>query len=464
MRAVGTQKCPRRDTHDQRRDERLEKLRETTMTEIETQLRERLRTVKDPQLESDIISLGLVEDIRVTDSGVAEITLAFNAPYAPDEIAMGDRIREVVAELGLDTSLSVSLSWHDPDSPLPDVRNVVAVASGKGGVGKTTVATNLAASLAETGARVGLLDADIYGPNVPQVIGIEGEPGLRDDGTLVPPEAYGIKVVSMAFLSQEETDPAMLRGPMIDNILTQLIKDVEWGSLDYLVVDLPPGTGDAQLTLMQTVPVTGAVVVTTPEDIALEDVRKGIRMFEDHGTPILGVVENMSGFECPSCGDYHDLYGSGGGQTVASEYDAPLLTEIPMIPEIRAGNDDEGPPVALQDGAKHPFEPLAEAVTNRVGAVNRAEAAGVDPDDPAGRSNSPSETYLDGPPEADKLSRETPSDAADSGDSTQAEPVHDGNSPAEKAESPDTDDADEQSADDDNSDDSNPTGGLDITE
>ena len=383
------------------------------MSEIETQLRERLRSVEDPQLESDIVSLGLVDDIRVTDDGVAEITLAFNAPYAPNEMAMGDRIREVVAELGLKSSLSVSLSWYDPDSPLPEVRNVVAVASGKGGVGKTTVATNLAASLAETGARVGLLDADIYGPNVPQVIGIEGEPGLTDDGTLVPPEAYGIKVISMAFLSQKETDPAMLRGPMIDNILTQLIEDVEWGSLDYLIVDLPPGTGDAQLTLMQTVPVAGSVVVTTPEDIALEDVRKGIRMFEDHGAPILGIVENMSGFECPTCGDSHDLYGSGGGQTVASEYDLPLLAEIPMIPEVRAGNDADGPPIALQDDTEHAFGTLAETVTNRVGAINRAETAGVDPDDPGESGDSSSDAYLDGSPASDETRTRTSPGAGD---------------------------------------------------
>jgi len=365
------------------------------MTASETQLRERLRNVEDPRLGADIVTLGLVEDLRVTDDGVAEITLAFNAPYAPDEMAMGDRIREVVSELGLETSLSVSLSWQDPDSPLPNVRNVVAIASGKGGVGKTTVATNLAVALADAGARVGLLDGDIYGPNVPQMIGVDAEPGLTDDGQLVPPEGYGVKMVSMAFLADEETDPAMLRGPMVDKLLTQLIEGVEWGTLDYLLVDLPPGTGDAQLTLMQTVPVTGSVVVTTPEDIALEDVRKGIRMFSEHGTPVLGIVENMSTFRCPSCGDNHDLYGSGGGQAVADEYDLPLLAEIPMDPEIRARNDADGPLAVLEDGpAAEPFDGLADTVANRVGRRNRAEVAGVDPDGGEIEETIPSDAYL----------------------------------------------------------------------
>ncbi len=366
------------------------------MTVDETRLRERLRNVEDPRLGSDIVSLGLIDDLRITDDGVAEITLAFNAPYSPDEMAMGDRIRDVVSELGLETSLSVSLSWQEPDSPLPKVRNVVAIASGKGGVGKTTVATNLAVALADAGARVGLLDGDIYGPNVPQMIGIDAEPGLTEDGQLVPPEGYGVKMVSMAFLADEKTDPAMLRGPMVDKLLTQLIEGVEWGTLDYLLVDLPPGTGDAQLTLMQTVPVTGAVVVTTPEDIALEDVRKGIRMFSEHDTPVLGVVENMSTFRCPSCGDHHDLYGSGGGEAVADEYGLPLLGEIPMDPEIRARNDADGPLAVLGDSpTAEPFDGLADAVADRVGIRNRAEMAGVDPEDRSVEESVPSETYLE---------------------------------------------------------------------
>ncbi len=353
------------------------------MTVDENRIRERLRAVEDPVLGEDIASLGLIDDVRIED-GVATIAVAFNAPYSTDEKAMGDRIREEVGELGLEPNLTVSRPWKDPDSPLPDVRNVVPIASGKGGVGKTTVATNLATALAETGARVGLLDADIYGPNVPGMIGIEARPGLSEDGDIIPPEADGITLMSMAFLSEENTDPAMLRGPMIDKLLSELIEETDWGHLDYLLVDLPPGTGDEQLTLLQSVPVTGAVVVTTPEDIALEDVRKGIRMFHDRGTPVLGVVENMSTFRCPDCGGEHELYGSGGGASVADEFDVPLLAGIPMDPGIRSGSDAENPVTVLQGtaAADHFFD-LRDAVTNRVGAVNRALVGGLDPADPA---------------------------------------------------------------------------------
>ncbi|MEM4781664.1 MAG: Mrp/NBP35 family ATP-binding protein [Halalkalicoccus sp.] len=348
----------------------------------ENQIRERLRSVEDPALDSDIASLGLIDDVRI-DSDTANVSVAFNAPYATDEKAMGDRIREEIEELGLEPSVSASLSWRDPDSPLPRVRNVVPVASGKGGVGKTTVATNLATVLAETGARVGLLDADIYGPNVPGMIGIEARPGLSEDGMIIPPEADGIKLMSMAFLAEDQTDPAMLRGPMIDKLLSELIEETQWGDLDYLLVDLPPGTGDEQLTLLQSVPVTGAIVVTTPEDIALEDVRKGIRMFLDRGTPVLGIVENMSSFRCPSCGDEHELYGSGGGERIAAEYDIPLLASIPMDPEIRSGSDADKPVTVLQKTpAANRFFELGDAVVNRVGAVNRARAAELDPTNP----------------------------------------------------------------------------------
>lgn len=355
------------------------------MTVDETQIRERLREVADPVLGEDIVSLNLVDDILIKD-GTAKIAVAFNAPYSTDEKAMGDRIREEIEELGLEPDLQVSLSWEDPDSPLPDVRNVVPIASGKGGVGKTTVATNLANALAETGARVGLLDADIYGPNVPPMMGIEAKPGLTEDNMIIPPEADGIKIMSMAFLADDDTDPAMLRGPMVDKLLSELIEETQWGELDYLLVDLPPGTGDEQLTLLQSVPVTGAVVVTTPEDIALSDVRKGIRMFHDRGTPVLGVVENMSSFTCPNSGDVYDIFGSGGGQKVADEYDLPLLGEIPIDPEIRSGSDSDKPVTVLQGlAAADHFYDLRDAVANRVGAVNRAIKGEL----PADAPNSP---------------------------------------------------------------------------
>jgi len=312
---------------------------------------------------------------------VAHVTVDFGAPYAPDEMDMGDEIRDAVSELGVDAELSVTPPGHDPMSLVPEVENLVAVASGKGGVGKTTVSVNLAAALADRGARVGLLDGDIYGPNVPRMVGVEAEPAITADDTLVPPEAYGMKLMSMAFLLGNVEDPAMLRGPMIDKILVRLLEEVEWGRLDYLVVDLPPGTGDAQMTLLQNVDVTGSVMVTTPEDVAVDDVRKGVRMFENYSTPVLGIVENMTAFECPDCGGRHDLFGSGGGEVVADEYEVPYLGEIPMVPEIRARND-EGAPPALGDGpASEAFGELADSVTNSVGFVNRCEVAGTEPDE-----------------------------------------------------------------------------------
>lgn len=352
------------------------------MSVDEAQIRERLRDITDPVLDEDIVSLNLIDDILIED-GTAKIAVAFNAPYASDESDVANAIRDEIEKLGLEPEVRISHSWENPDSPLPEVRNVIPVASAKGGVGKTTVATNLATALAKTGANVGLLDADVYGPNVPGMLGIEAKPGLTNDNLIIPPEADGIKLMSMAFLTDDDTDPAMLRGPMVDKILSELIEETQWGELDYLLVDLPPGTGDEQLTLLRTVPVTGAVVVTTPEDIALADVRKGIQMFHDRGTPVLGVVENMSSFKCPNSGDVYDIFGSGGGETIAEEYDIPLLAEIPIDPEIRSGGDNDKPVTVLQDtAAADHFLTLRNAVTNRVGAVNRAMKGEVDADAP----------------------------------------------------------------------------------
>lgn len=346
----------------------------------DTELRQKLKDVTDPVLGDDIVSLGLVEEATVED-GVAHVTVEFRTPYAPDEMEMGDAIRDAVAELGLDTELSVKPPRRNSASLVPEVENLVAVASGKGGVGKTTVSVNLAAALADRGARVGLLDGDVYGPNVPRMVGVEAEPSITADDTLVPPEAYGMKLMSMAFLIGEVDDPAMLRGPMIDKILVRLLEEVEWGRLDYLIVDMPPGTGDAQLTLLQNVEVTGSVMVTTPEDVAVDDVRKGVRMFESYSTPVLGVVENMTAFECPDCGGRHDLFGSDGGEVVAKEYELTHLGKIPMVPEIRSRNDKGAPP-ALDDGpASEAFEELADAVSNSVGVINRCVVADIEPDE-----------------------------------------------------------------------------------
>ncbi len=341
------------------------------------ELLETLKQVEDPLLEDDVVSLGLVDDAYV-EEGVAQLTLDFGAPYSPTERRMGEDIRDVVEELGLDVELYVTPPDRSGESIVPEVENLIAVASGKGGVGKSTVSVNLAAALADEGAKVGLLDGDVYGPTVPRMVGVEAEPGITEEDTLVPPEAYGMKLMSMAFLVGRVDDPAMLRGPMIDKILVQLLDEVEWGELDYLVVDLPPGTGDAQMTLMQNAHVDGAVVVTTPEDVAVDDVRKGVKMFDGYGTPVLGVVENMTEFRCPDCGGRHRLYGEGGGVEVAEEYGLPVLSELPMLPAIRRGNDEGAPPALADEEANEVFGTLAREVADAVGIVNRCRAADVD--------------------------------------------------------------------------------------
>ncbi|WP_224335198.1 Mrp/NBP35 family ATP-binding protein [Haloprofundus halobius] len=338
----------------------------------EADVRDLLREVEDPDLGEDIVSLGLVNAVEVDDS-VARVSLALGAPYAPNETQIASRVREVLSEAGLDVDLSAKLpsSLSQSEQVLPGVKNVIAVASGKGGVGKSTVAVNLAAGLSQLGARVGLFDADVYGPNVPRMVAADDHPQATAEETIIPPEKYGMKLMSMAFLVGED-DPVIWRGPMVHKILTQLVEDVEWGELDYLVLDLPPGTGDTQLTVLQTLPLTGAVIVTTPQDVALDDARKGLRMFGTHGTNVLGVVENMSSFVCPDCGSSHEIFGSGGGKALAEETDLPYLGGIPLDPDVRTGGDG-GEPIVLEedDETADAFRVLTENVANNVGVVNR---------------------------------------------------------------------------------------------
>jgi ATP-binding protein involved in chromosome partitioning len=336
-------------------------------------VRDRLRQVEDPDLGDDIVSLGLVNAVEVDDeTDTVRLSLALGAPYAPNESAIAARVREVLADTGYEVDLvaKVPSDLSRDEQVLPDVQNVVAVASGKGGVGKSTLSVNLAAGLSQLGARVGLFDADVYGPNVPRMVDADEAPQATGEDTIVPPEKYGVKLMSMAFMVGEN-DPVIWRGPMVHKVLTQLIEDVEWGSLDYMVVDLPPGTGDTQLTLLQTLPITGAVVVTTPQDVAVDDARKGLRMFGKHDTNVLGIAENMSGFRCPDCGSFHDIFGSGGGEAFAAENDLPFLGGIPLDPAVRTGGDS-GRPVVLEDGeTADAFRVLTENVANKVGIVNR---------------------------------------------------------------------------------------------
>jgi len=334
---------------------------------------DRLRTVEDPDLGDDIVSLDLVNSVSVDETTV-RVSLALGAPYSPTETDIAGAVRDALSDLDreLDLSADIDTGLSPDEQVLPGVTNIVAVASGKGGVGKSTVAVNLAAGLADRGARVGLFDADIYGPNVPRMVSAEERPQATDQETIIPPERFGVKLMSMDFLVGED-DPVIWRGPMVHKIITQLWDDVEWGDLDYLVVDLPPGTGDTQLTLLQSVPLAGAVIVTTPQKVALDDARKALRMFGKHDTPVLGIVENMSSFRCPDCGSDHAIFGEGGGRRFAEEVDMPFLGEIPLDPGVRQGGD-EGAPVVLDDGdTSAAFRQFVERAADNIGIVRRRQ-------------------------------------------------------------------------------------------
>jgi ATP-binding protein involved in chromosome partitioning len=336
----------------------------------EAAVRDALSGVQDPSLGDDIVSLGLVNDVTIED-GTIYVDLALGAPYSPTETELAGRVREALSDSGYEIDLSASVDRGDPDERvLPTVKNIIAVASGKGGVGKSTVSVNLAAGLAERGARVGLFDADIYGPNVPRMLAADEGPKVTEDETMIPPVKYGMKVMSIDFLTGEDS-PVIWRGPMVDKYITQLWEVVEWGTLDYMIIDLPPGTGDAQLSILQSVPVSGAVVVTTPQEVAVDDARKAMRMFGKFETPVLGVVENMSGFVCPDCGERHDIFGHGGGETFAEEADMPFLGDLPLDPRVREGGD-EGEPIVLSDSETgEKFREFVAETADMQGIVHR---------------------------------------------------------------------------------------------
>ncbi len=337
-----------------------------------------LREVEDPRIGDDIVSLELVNSITIEDDTV-RLSLAFNSPFAPSEMAIGTEIREVIADLGLEPELHASVTAEQgfDEEIYPNIRNVIAVASGKGGVGKTTVAANLAAGLDRLGARVGLLDADIHGPNVPRIMPVAEEPKVTpDEERIIPPTSDGVKVMSMGFLIKNQDDPAIMRGPMVNNVMTHFLENVEWGTLDYLVVDLPPGTGDASLDLLQSLPVAGVAIVTTPQQLSLDDARKGLRLFEKHDAPILGIVENMSAFHCPSCEDTHDPFGSDGAELIAEDYDVEVLGKLPIHADFGA-DGTELPVVKDDDSAVNDTTlEVIETIADRIGEVNRRKVAG----------------------------------------------------------------------------------------
>ncbi|MBF0142606.1 MAG: iron-sulfur cluster carrier protein ApbC [Magnetococcales bacterium] len=324
---------------------------------------EALKGVMDPDLRRDIVSLGFIKDLEIDTAGRVAFTLELTTPACPVKEKLKSQAEEVVATLDGVAAVTVKLSSRvtgggrpKAGNLLPGVKNIIAVASGKGGVGKSTTAVNLALALSQTGATVGVLDADIYGPSLPRLLNLQGKPVAAetpdgDNPQVAPMEAYGLKAISIGLFLPEDA-PMVWRGPMVGMAVEQLLRDIAWGELDYLVVDLPPGTGDAQLTLTQKVPLTGVVIVSTPQDVALADVKKGINMFRKVDVPILGIVENMSYYLCPSCGHRENIFDHGGARREAENSGIFFLGEIPLDPQIRV-DADAGRPILLT----HPDHP-----------------------------------------------------------------------------------------------------------
>ena len=327
----------------------------------QAQVLEALKVVRDPDLNRDIVSLGFIKDLTI-DAGRVAFTIELTTPACPVKDQMRDQARAAVMQLAGVSAVEVTMSARVREavsadgarSTIPGVKNVIAVGAGKGGVGKTTVAVNLAIALAKCGGRVGIIDADIYGPNVPIMLGMKTQ--LVTDGQkIVPAEKYGLQVISMGFLTQDDA-PIIWRGPMLHGALQQFFREVRWQNLDYLVVDLPPGTGDVALSLSQTVPVAGAIVVTTPQQVSLADSRRAIAMYKKLNIPPLGIIENMSYFVCTNCNHEADIFGHGGGEKMSSDLGVPFVGRIPIYQPIREGSD-AGVPLMISE----PDSPAARA-------------------------------------------------------------------------------------------------------
>ncbi|HUA35641.1 MAG TPA: Mrp/NBP35 family ATP-binding protein [Candidatus Binataceae bacterium] len=331
-----------------------------------------LKKIKYPGFSRDIVSFGLIKDIEVAFAGV---TVALAATTAKPEIVeqIVTEVKQTVGAMPGVPAVNVQIEQAPAPQqraaampsrkPIPGVKHIVAVASGKGGVGKSTVAVNLSLALSALGWRVGLMDADVYGPSVAMMVGVLEAPKLTDDRRIIPLERYGIRYVSMALFINDET-PVIWRGPMVTKLETEFLFNVEWGELDCLVLDLPPGTGDAQLTITQRVALDGGVIVTTPQEIALLDVKRGVAMFQEVSVPVLGVVENMSYYVCRKCSHRHEIFAHGGGARYAEELGVPFLGELPIVRELREGGDEARPIVATNPA--HPVSGTFKTIASKV--------------------------------------------------------------------------------------------------
>lgn len=359
------------------------------------QVLEALGTVNDPELNKDLVSLGMIKELRV-DGGQVSVTVELTTPACPLKNLIKEDVEKAVRAVpGVeDVQIQMTARVRGAKAPaveLPGIKNIIAIGAGKGGVGKSTVAVLTAVGLARAGAKVGLLDADIYGPSIPKMLGIEDQqPFLVGENTIAPVEGpAGVKVISMGLLV-DPGRPIIWRGPMIHNVLQQFLQQVEWGELDYLVIDLPPGTGDVPLSLAQSIPITGAVVVCTPQDVALADAVRALKMYQKLGVSILGIVENMSYFVCPNCTTRHEIFGHGGAERAAKELAVPFLGGIPIHIHIRVAGD-AGTPLTIYDQTDEAtrlavtefVETLAGQVSRRNATEPAPQALGTQDDGPA---------------------------------------------------------------------------------
>ena len=336
-----------------------------------------LRQIVDPDFGKDIVALGFVKDVRI-DGGEVACTIELTTPACPVKEEFRKQAEALIGALPGVRSTRIQMTSrvasHAPQGrqAIPGIRNIIAVASGKGGVGKSTTAVNLAVALAQTGARTGLLDADIYGPSVPSMMGLGGRRPQVEENTMLPLANFGVLTMSIGYLIDED-QAVIWRGPMVSSALMQLLTDVRWGELDYLIVDMPPGTGDIQLTLAQKIPVTGAVVVTTPQDIALLDCRRGIEMFKKVQVPTLGIVENMHVFICPHCGEASHIFAEGGAEKLAATYQTDIVARVPLDIRIREDGDAGTPIVAAHPDSEQAaiYRDMAGAVARKISVLNR---------------------------------------------------------------------------------------------